>query len=377
MKCIRLAVLSLGIVGLCSLTFVQVGRALNFQAGTLVNVGQATNGSLYVAGKAVNVSSDVDGDVFCAGQNVVISGIVRGDVICAGQSITISGTVEGNIRLIGQSVAIDGTIGRNASIIAQQATINQPIAGDLSFAGGDLVLNRSVGRDVALAANSATINSLVARDITGRVNTLLLGSQANVAGTISYTSNTNATVAGGAQLHAIHRSPLPVADKRSGWMMWSMGLGGVLYFLLAGLFTSLIIVLIVPGTLRRISDQAVKHLGWAWLVGFIASIVAPVTAVLLAITIVGAPLALMFISGWLVVSFFSFSASAYYAGRLLLPKSGNAIATMLVGTLAMSLLMVIPVVNVITIVAAYWVGVGSILLALRGKMQRPVYILEK
>ncbi|HXH27039.1 MAG TPA: hypothetical protein VNG90_04015, partial [Candidatus Acidoferrum sp.] len=291
--------------------------------------------------------------------------------------MSITGTVDGSVRLIGQTLNLDGAIGRSASVVAQTLTINQNVMGDLSFAGNDLVANKNIGRDLGFAATSVTLNGRVGRDITGTDKHLTFGPHAIVGGTVNYHSDENASLGQGAQVTALHRTALPKTDRQSQpiWSFWGM-VASWLLFVAMSLFAALVFVLVCPRALRAASDRTHNRFGWALLAGIVGSIVAPILAIVLCFTIIGLPLAFVVVVSWMLLSAFSLPVAGLWLGRLMLPKTNNAIPVILLGVLVIELLMMIPFLNVLVGVASYWIGLGSILLAIRDHAQKPDYHLR-
>lgn len=365
MKYIRSLCISIGLLAIPLIVLAPAVLAQSFRAGNAVNAasGEVVDSSLYAFGQTVTIASEVNGDIICAGQNVVISGIVHGDVICAGQSVVISGQVNGDVRLAGQTVTIDGAVIGNASIAGQTLTVNQPIGGDLGFAGQHMTLSGSVGRDVALAAGSALINSPIGRNIEARVASLLFGSQAHVPGTINYVSEQDATVSQGATVGQLNRTTPQEKGEYMPASPFAVTATGIFYCIATLIFSSLIIALVAPGLLRRVNRETTDRLGWAALTGFIGSIALPILMVICFLTLIGLPLGLLTLAVWLGLSLLSFPVSAYHLGKTVLRNSNHIVSVTLIGSLLLALLLIIPIINVIAGLAAYWIGLGSLLLA--------------
>lgn len=91
-----------------------------------------------------------------------------------------------------------------------------------------------------------------------------------------------------------------------------------------GLFSALVALslitllagLLFPRWLYRVTDHLVPSPWNALLVGFIASIAVPLALLFLAVTIIGAPLALAGLLVWTLMVLLTFVYSAYYIGRL-------------------------------------------------------------
>lgn len=116
--------------------------AMTVRTSQAVTVGkdEVVTGTLFAGGNTVTIDGTIHGDLLCGSQSVLITGLVDGDVICAGQSIHIDGAVTGSVRAAGQSIEIAGPVGRNVTIAAQTLMLDRSstVSGEVLFAGQTL-----------------------------------------------------------------------------------------------------------------------------------------------------------------------------------------------------------------------------------------------
>lgn len=353
--------------------------AQTFRSGDNVAVSknQGVEGTLWSSGRTIDIAGTVDGDIFCAGQNVTISGSVEGDIICAAQTIRISGAVSGDVRLAAQTVNISSAVGGNASIAAQSFSLEQEgsIGRDLSAAATEINLNGDVGRDAALGADNAFVTSAIGRNIKAGVDSLRLESTAKVGGDLTYTSDKDVVVARGAQIAGTtHRYEPPQENQRGA--LSKIGLILNLYMVVALMLIAFAFVLLLPRMFHDVTDVAVAGPLKTFLVGLVAALLFPVLFLALLFTIIGIPLALFLLLVWLVVIAFGWMFFSYYIGRLVLREQRNAIILMLAGALIVLIVSLIPYIGFVMSLAAIWMGIGMVLLRLRGYYARPVYTYE-
>ncbi len=355
--------------------FMGIASAHDFRSGTSVVVEQAAviDNSIFVAGRTIDINAEVFGDVFCAGQTITVSGTVHGDVICGGQTITISGIVDGDVRLAGQTVTLQAAIAGNATIAGETFTqsSSSEIGGDLTAGSNDIILNGRIGRDVAVGGGNVILTGEVGRNIKGDVNQLELFKAAKVGGNIAYTSTNDINDAGASVAGLISRTDVQQSSNRG--EMFGLGLAWFIFLFVSMLLVAMAIALMFPAVLRNVTDRALPRPWRALLVGLVASIVVPVLLVIVAVTIVGLPLAFLLGLLWLLVSMLSGPFSGYYLGRLLLKNSQHTLKIMLVGSSALLVLYFIPFVGFFALITAYWIGSGMILLELTRRTPRPLY----
>jgi hypothetical protein len=314
-------------------------------------------GPQFYSGAFIDVSGVIDGDVYAAGQSVTISGDVTGDVIAAAQTITITGTVEGDVRLAGQDVSITGEVSRSGTVFAANLTV-----GDTG----------SVGDDVVAAAGRVSIAGDVGRDVVASVGRLVI--DGSVGGSVTYVSDDEARIAEGAVDGTVERVE-PPQMPRVEVSPWAVLIGwflGVFYALVALSLIILLAGLLFPRWLHRVTDHLVPSPWKALLVGFVASIAVPIALFFLAVTIIGAPLALAGLLVWTLMVLATFVYSAYYIGRLLFRGAQHPVVMSLVGGVILIVGLQIPWLNIVVWLAMVFFGLGAQLLEIH--RQRPWHL---
>jgi hypothetical protein len=357
----------------------RLASAYDIRSGDNINTSsqKPINDTMFVAGKTVDINNEVFGDVFCAGQNITVTGTIHGDVICAGQTVNVSGVVDGDVRLAGQTVTLGAKVAGNATIGGQSfvTQTGSAIGGDLTVGSTDATLNGSVGRDVVGGGTSIVVNNKVSRHMKIGADKLELGSGARVGGNIDLTSahdiskNSQAVVSG-----TVSRTvPKDNESQSNRGAIFGFSIVWFLICLLTMLATAMVLALLFPRLLHTVTQNALPTPWKALLVGFIACIAAPIILITLAATLVGIPLAILFGLAWALLLFLSGPTFAYYLGRLTLRHSTQPLMIMLVGAIILIVLYFIPIIGIIAVLAAMFVGTGTLLLQLAKKMPKPVY----
>lgn len=376
----------LGLVGVAAIITVgvswSVAGAQSFRSGntTTIEPKEVVDSTLWVSGRTIDIAGQVNGDVFCAGMNVTVSGTVRGDLLCAAQTIVISGTVTGDVRSAAQTVTVNGTVIHNLSAAAQ--SFNQStkgsVKGDLSVGANDIAVNGAVGRDAVLGAQTITLGGPIGRNVKATVNDMRLNRGAKINGNLDYTSQNDVKIASGATVAGKTTKSTPKEDTaaKKPAAVAGFSFGFALYVLAAGLLTALVLILLLPQAIHAVTDQAVRSPWKSLLVGFLAAIAMPVLIIVLMVTVVGIPLALLLLVAWLLVQGLAWIMSAYYLGRLLLKNQRNAVLVMLLGALLLIVLCLIPFIGVVAFAAAMLFGIGMILLELNNRRPKHTYRLS-
>lgn len=285
-----------------------------------VSADEEVEGDLIRAGQTVRILAPVDGDVIVAGGTVEIAGPVTGDVIAAGGEVRITADVGGSVRAAGGLVEITGTVGRSVLAAGRRVVIGETaeIGWSVTVASSDFVFQGRAGRDVRAWADRALIAGEVEHNLTlfaSAKDGVTLERTAIVQGDFEYTAAGLAALREGAVVKGkTTQHSLPERDGRAAVVGIALGRLVRLFGLIVvgSVFLSL-----VPKALDPITEE--KHF-WKWQrlgEGFLWLVLTPIAAVILLVTIIGAPLALILLAGWAVVAYLAQIVASVFLGRLL------------------------------------------------------------
>lgn len=335
----------------------------------------------FVSGATVQVESAVTGDLVGVAGDIEVGADVTGDAMVAGGSVRVRGPVGGDLYAAGGNVLVAGAVGGNARIAGGSAELGSQgsVAGDLSIAGGDVEIRGPVKGDVHAAGGTVLIDSAVGGDVAVLSGDLELGPNARIAGQLRYTGpemqrHPDAQVAGAVrhetrgERHRIERNERH-SSSGGGWF-WTVGLIA-LAALLAAAF---------PAMTRRFGTELRTHPGLAFAFGFAALVLVPIFALLLVITIIGAPLALVVVLLYFLLLLVGYAAVAVVVGDAVLarfkaeaaPLLGWRVGAAMLAMLAIAVLGRIPFVGGIVVFAVLLAGIGAIVMSLRPVSAAPV-----
>lgn len=324
---------------------------------------------LHVAGESVAVNASISGDLVAAGGSVVITGDVEDSAFAAGGTISTRGTVGRHLRLAGSEVTVSSVVNGDAFIasgqvvIAEQAIIN----GDLFIAGGEVTINGTVKGRVFAAGGIVVVNGSVG-SVKARVDRLSLGEKAVINGELTYWAtrpadvNQAAVVSGQTDYHKVTR-------YGSGQLAAFTTVSGL--FIMLGTFLLLLLAIRFRGqTIRALLNRATSSPLPMTGYGALTLFIAPVVFTLLAITLVGSPLAILGGFLWLTAL-----AAGSLLGKLLLgswlvktltktsdyPLNWQAAAA---GVAASGLLMALPLLGTLVVFIVFLIGLGAVTAAL-------------
>jgi cytoskeletal protein CcmA (bactofilin family) len=349
------------LLGLIALSlFGSTARAADFRTGNDVTIGPAEQitDSLYTAANDAAIAGRVTGDVIATGKKLTITGRVDGGVNALVVNAEISGIVGGSVRVGGGDVTISGQVSGDVLVASGSLEITKTgsVLGDVILASGSLDVNGSVAGKIRGNASDVTINAPVNGGVDVVVKSISLGSLAKIAGEFDYTSPESAAVAPGATVsgptkHSVSDRLYPGSDIKA-WLF------SPLFRLLSLLVTGVVFVLVFPAMAAAGADGIRRSPIVALLLGALAAFATPIAIVLLGVTIVGLPAALLGIVGALIVLYLSQVSAGLAIGRWLLPKRwdvagrGYNLLAMAIGVVAIGAARMIPAPYVSSIISA-------------------------
>lgn len=268
-----------------------------YLAGAAVRTDGPVNGGLIAAAGRINVDHAVSGDAVLAAGSIEVYGDIGDDLRAAGGVVSVSGRVAGKVALAGGSVALgpDAEIGGRAWLAGNDVVVGGRMRNGLKVYGNKILVLGEVYGPVELAGEQIEI----------------LGS-ARILGDISYSSSHQIKIDPGARIAGkvtrdsdtfeFPRPPLEIP-----------GLPALRPLLLLGLLAAgLLLVAMFPrftqAALQAFGAAPLKSLGLGTAIFFSL----PPVILLLVITIIGIPIALVLaaiyfmalLAGYLIIAFF-------------------------------------------------------------------------
>jgi hypothetical protein len=339
-------------------------------------VDSTSGGDRFFGGGSVRQVDPVAGDAIGVGGDLELDAQVEGDAVLAGGSVRLGGRVGQDLYAAGGKVIVEGAIGRNARVAGGQAEIGPKgqVNGNLAIAGGQVTLRGPVKGHVQVAGGEVLIDAAVDGDVRAATGELTLGPNARIGGKLVYRSREEvrrdpaAQVAGGIErgppvAHGTRAAQTHRAHGFEGGWIWTAGL-----IVLAAVFAAAF-----PAISQRVGAQLRAHPGFALLFGFIGLVCIPVAAVILMITIIGLPLALLVLLLYFVLLILGYVVAAVTLGDAFLARfraqaasrTGWRIGAAVLAVLALALLGRIPFLGGLVALTAMLAGMGAIVLAFR------------
>lgn len=359
--------ISLLAILLMTLTAVTV-FAFDARYGDTITIasGEVIDSDLYVAGDTIIIDGTINGDLIAAGEIIRVNGPVNGNIIAAGGTVHINGEVTHSVRIIGGTLNISGTIGRDLLVAGEKVSLSS---------------TAEIGNDLLLGAGTALIDGLIKGDINSGVENLTILSTASILGKLTYISENEATIQSGSQIKGpiTHKLPdvkerlavgthrLPAVKER----LTLVGFWGRVIGFLMTLLLGIVIVLLAPRRMKAITES-IRTRPWAsfgW--GVIILIFTPIAALIACITIIGLPLGLITLVLYGIALCLTQLFAGLFIGQLITGSSrevaskGALVGALALGLAILSLLRLIPYLDIIIGLATVLFGLGAILVSER------------
>ncbi|MBP1928025.1 hypothetical protein J2741_000572 [Methanolinea mesophila] len=293
-----------------------------------------------------------------SGGEVVISSPVYDDLLASGGSITLNAPVD-------SAILAGGTI-----------EVNAPVRGDLIAAGGTIRLNSDVGGKIVLAGGSVLVNGSVGTNAiaTGGEVTLLPGAtvtrdalisggtvknEGNVEGTLTVDANRfqDEGRAGTTNVHINQNSGALPAIVVTLSLLFAAGM----------CILGLVLLKTMPARFFSVTREVRKSPVLKTVIGFIGLLIGIVALAILAITVVGLPLAILAGMVLLIAVLLSTLFVAYTLGEVISTRTAPGSAAWqryLIGFVILYILFYIPFIGPVILVIAVSLGFGAFLYAL-------------
>jgi hypothetical protein len=267
-------------------------------------------------------------------------------------------------RLIALAFCALLAMGANAAFLAGGTVeVTQPVAESLFVAGGTVKVIAPVAGKLRIAGGHVTIDAPVEGNVAVSAGSLELGPNARIGGDLTFRGghlerDPDARVMG----NVVHsRGGRSWRGSPAGWVMgalWTLGL-----MLLAAIIAGAL-----PGATRRMQDELANRPWLASLLGIVALICIPIAAVLVMITIIGIPLGLLALVGYVALIIVGYVSAAVVVSGLLLDHYKSEAATRTawrVGAAGLAMLVIsslahVPFVGGFVALTALVIGVGAI-----------------
>lgn len=270
---------------------------------------EVVEGNFYFAGQSLTVEGLIQGDLIGIAQNIQINGIIEGDLITACQNLTINGEIKGNLRTLNNITYINGTVEKNVNFLGENLILNQDssIGKDLWLQAMNLELYGKINNNLHGGSMSALINGEVGKNINlvldnkkskKYYSSLKIGENAIILGNLNYTSGNEANILS-KNISGETKQKFPESKKGKNKS------SKLFYSIISSFIIALIINRLFKKQLKETKELLIKKNYKLLLPGTIIFILAPISVLIIFITIIGIPLALILLALWFLILYLS------------------------------------------------------------------------
>jgi hypothetical protein len=327
---VKLSTLVAILVLLLAAALLPGAQALKTFSGGVVSIDTPVDDDIFAAGSMVNINAPVNSAVV-AGGTININAPVKGDVIAGGGQINLNSDVGGKVVAGGGTLNLAGAVGTN--LVAAGGQIN-------------VLSGTDVGKDAYLAGG-AVVNS-------GQINGTL---------SVSAQSFQNSGSAGRVEFYQMETR----REEKRPEAFDPFRLLIILGYLILGL----ILVRYLPKGFLSVDNEIRSSPVIKIIVGFLMLIAAFVAIFLVAITVVGLPIAfagfLLVLLAWMLSGIFvAFSLGRWIGGKVKVSQSD--LVLFLIGFIILNVVFLLPYVGGLVGIISLSLGFGAFLYSARHHM---------
>jgi len=355
-----------------------VGACVTFAAGQIernpgdpVTITQTTDDDLMAAARELNVRAEVNGDLAAAGGRVTVTAPVDGYVMSAGRTVMLDSSIGNDVWAAGESVDVNGDVSNNAMLAGRTVRLGPDamVGHDARLAGNTVTSEARIERNLQIGADTARIGGTVGGNVRARAREVTILPNAVINGDLIVRASRPPTISPGATIMGETRYE-PLEQGR--WFSWpGFWFASLLGLLVLG-FGAVALSSSWPG---RVAATMRARLGASTLIGLAVLILTPIVAGILAVTLIGIPLAIVLMALYVAVLLLSIVMVAYRIGTWVLDRLHRPGASpwlrMALGVLVVSLAISIPFAGPVIAILLLIAGTGALVLERREPFRPP------
>lgn len=331
------------------------------------------------AGNVLKIYGDSDKDIIAAAAQISIEDTVAGDVFAACNDFTLNGAVQGSVRVAANTVTIDGPVTGNLLIFAStiRLTENADIGGHANIYGASITHEGIIEKTAHMGAGFVTVNGTLNNSATIEAQTVEFADSALLEEEVLVKSPVQPTVDSltDADNYIVYEKtefssssdmyrPEQLAGLASFFIIFRII--HVLFWSSTCLLLGILFIIIWPKWSTRVAGHMKESAGKTWLTGALFFFLAPIAGLILTVTVIGIPFAVLLSAVYAALFFLGRILVGLFIGRLILkPKdsdtTGKKVLQFFLGYIIITILLIIPVFGwFISAIVALW-GMGGII----------------
>lgn len=305
---------------------------------------------LFINGGNVKLDGVIEGDLIAACGSLVQNGLILGSLNAVAQDMDVLGEVKGSVRGFAQNVNVNGKLNRNLLAFGYTVDVKPgaQIERDVTVFCARLTMYGTVGGDLKGTTGGLIISGTVNGNVKVKADEIILMPTAKIIGDLRYTSEKEAKIESGAQILG-ETVWTPKETKKSGpsSIFTGKSLISEMIFLLALMITGVVLTILCKKNAYQaklaVGDSFLKSMG----LGFVFFICIPLGILILTVTVIGIPIAVITFFAYLVFIYIAKIPVATFVGEKTLKIFGkqgepSPIWSMLLGLVILTILLNVP-----------------------------------
>ncbi len=289
----------------------------------VIAAGEVVEQTLVVSADSMTIDGTLRGNLIVLAERFVLNGQIDGDVFAAARSVELAGTVNGSVHVFAERIHVSGEITGNIYTVAENYVLEASgrVGRDGAHGGGGVTLTGEVSRDAFAISEWLDVRGRIGRDLDARAERITVGDGARLGGDLSarlFTDEESLEVSPGAviagettreRVEIEQRGRLDHFSDTHFYLFTALGLG-------AAFLVGMLAYRIAPRLFSRRLDTGsdfFRALG----TGGISMVAIPLGLLIVALTVVGIPIAL--------IGYLGFGVAVYGAGIVVAGILGTAI----------------------------------------------------
>jgi hypothetical protein len=357
-------------------------KVLTVEKGTVtVAKDETINDDLFIGAQDVEIEGTVNGNVYAGAQTVRIDGTINGSVHTGASAVYLSGTVSGNVYTGAGNVTLSGAkIGNSLHVGAGNIFIDKDssIGGSLMAGGGTIAIYGPVKRNVMVAGGTVNLNSVVGGEVRIGAGNITIGPDTKIGKDLYYStdqSQNNINISESASVSGSIKkveNNLPTGrnvetarrDLSGGFRAFAILVK--IASLIGAFIIGLLWLRLFPKSFIKSTDLVANSFFKSLGIGFLVTIFAFPILLILAVTVVGLPLAGILLLILLLSFYLSKLVISLCLGTWIVNKFGwkklSQVWVFILGLILIYLLKQIHVIGFLTSIVVLFSGVGALVL---------------
>lgn len=335
------------------------------------------NDDVYVVGNQISTlpAGYIAGDLIAAASQITLGGDIGQDLLAASSNLSINTNIGDDARIAAGTLSFSGVVRGDLLAAVGQGTwqSDTEILGETFVTGGQLQLSGSYTGAVEIAAEEVLFDGSTAGDVSINAKDITIGANAIIVGNFYYPEGAELVISDDADI----RGEMMVKDfgighqEKAAFFLGFMIAFQVIKYI-GVLLGAILLVLVMVKLTKKITKTALETpwhnlgIGFAWI------FLAPIGIAILFGTLIGIPLALVFLSLYFLILILGGLYSGIVLGtwlrKLATKESDPHWGWSIMGVTLLFLLMLIPVAGWLAAMIVCWMSVGTIVRLIHKKI---------